>query len=920
VAGGRAGPAADGAEGADGASGGGRKGRDGAGTAGPVGAGMAGIDGVGPKGACGADCIGGANGMGCGVRTACGVWTACVDASGIARRCTAGRPAGCGPVPGRPAGGWGRTGAGRAGAPGACGTLPGRRPTGPAGEGVEGGRAGPPVAPAAGDGSTGRRCTAGRPGDGIAGPPDDGAAAPGVGPDRPGSDGEPPAGRPREDAAGPERPVTPVADDGVAAPGGVAVPGAAVGAVRRSGTAVGAALRCTATGPGVTVGAEARGRAEASGSERGARSVTGAGRPSDGAPKSAGAGVVVPRGAVAGPAAGRDSGCPVRLSAAAGCGTDAVPGPVRRPSAAADAAGPGRRAGLVADPVVPVGRAGDAGARCTVTTGSAAWPPVRPESGDTAPRRTGTTGTAVAGDAPAGAGRCAGRAGPAAVAGPPVFSPAARARGSVCCPGAATARCTAAGRPAASAPAGRPVLVPAPVSVRAAEPGAVGASASGTPLPDAGPRCAAPGPGRAAEPGTGPPDTERWTGSWPDAAEEDVAVEGAAVDGVAVEGVVPGCAGARLPVPAAGAGGVPRPVPAGAGPLEADRCTGAALAGVAGAGDGVDGSGPGTGVPSSGRLRRGPPGSAPPVADRDGEGAGVPADGVPSPVRSGAAADFRCTGTVPPADCRWRGRVLVGAAEGVTGAAGAGTSGEGADAGTGRVPLCGAGAVGVPEVADGAGATGVPEFAEPAVGSTRRWTAGAVVRPVGRAARTADGARGATRVPAGRVTGRAPGPEAPVPVAPVQGVSVGSGSAVGAGEARGRVSAGRPSSGPFAGAAGTVRAPLTRPPGAASRTACDSGPANEGFCQVRSEAPNPASLTGAGVGVAATRWIGGSTDQPAASRAGGAWSAAGVCDTASGPPSTVDAGVSTVAVAAPPAVSGRPRSLSRSPISPPPLD
>ncbi|MCB5909125.1 hypothetical protein [Streptomyces pinistramenti] len=253
-----------------------------------------------------------------------------------------------------------------------------------------------------------------------------------------------------------------------------------------------------------------------------------------------------------------------------------------------------------------------------------------------------------------------------------------------------------------------------------------------------------------------------------------------------------------------------------------------------------------------------------------------------------------------------------------------------------------AGAVG-PPVAPGPGLAGpavrLAGFgaAVPAatVGSARRCTAGdagAVVKVAGRAVRTAPDGTGATRGPIGRRTGsEAPapadaaatpapeptGPETPVPepTAPAPEPtelpvpSREPGSADGCGAATGRVSDGRSSAadGPVDG----VSRSLTSPPGPPSRTACDSVPVKDGFCQVVSEALKPGSATWPGVRAADARWIGGSPAQlpgPLPSVA---------CGSAVARAGSSAAGVPTASDAASRGASGRPRSLSRSPISPP---
>ncbi|WP_406114264.1 hypothetical protein [Streptomyces sp. NBC_01014] len=195
-----------------------------------------------------------------------------------------------------------------------------------------------------------------------------------------------------------------------------------------------------------------------------------------------------------------------------------------------------------------------------------------------------------------------------------------------------------------------------------------------------------------------------------------------------------------------------------------------------------------------------------------------------------------------------------------------------------------------------------------------------MVNVVGTAARWACGATGVTLGPAGRRTGSAllPGPEACGAV-DVQGVAVragceGSASAAAPGPATGRASEGRSSPGPGDEAAETVRAPLTRPPGAPSSTACDNVPAKEGFCQVESEPLNPASATDTDRRVPVAPVSGGRADQPAAPRSVRPTEAVGSVAVDSG----AAGGVLSAGPGAPGPASGRLRSLSRSPISPPP--
>ncbi|MFJ9965266.1 hypothetical protein [Streptomyces avermitilis] len=120
-------------------------------------------------------------------------------------------------------------------------------------------------------------------------------------------------------------------------------------------------------------------------------------------------------------------------------------------------------------------------------------------------------------------------------------------------------------------------------------------------------------------------------------------------------------------------------------------------------------------------------------------------------------------------------------------------------------------------------------------GSARRRTEGAVDDLVSRTGRVAGGGAGVTRGPVGPVavtgelmrctgSGPAPSPDSSSP-----------------GDATGRERDG--SSSPEAGRAVGASTPFTSPPGAPSRTACDSVPVKEGFCQVVSRPPNPASAT-----------------------------------------------------------------------------
>ncbi|MGW7044677.1 hypothetical protein ACWGDT_18585 [Streptomyces avermitilis] len=120
-------------------------------------------------------------------------------------------------------------------------------------------------------------------------------------------------------------------------------------------------------------------------------------------------------------------------------------------------------------------------------------------------------------------------------------------------------------------------------------------------------------------------------------------------------------------------------------------------------------------------------------------------------------------------------------------------------------------------------------------GSARRRTGGVADDLVSGTGRVAGSGAGVTRGPVGpvamtgelmRCTGRVPAP------------SPGSSSP---GDATGSERDG--SSSPEAGRAVGASTPLTSPPGAPSRTACDSVPVKEGFCQVVSRPPNPASAT-----------------------------------------------------------------------------
>ncbi|GDY67927.1 hypothetical protein SM007_37440 [Streptomyces avermitilis] len=120
-------------------------------------------------------------------------------------------------------------------------------------------------------------------------------------------------------------------------------------------------------------------------------------------------------------------------------------------------------------------------------------------------------------------------------------------------------------------------------------------------------------------------------------------------------------------------------------------------------------------------------------------------------------------------------------------------------------------------------------------GSARRCTGGVADDLVSGTGRVAGGGAGATR-----------GPVGPLTVTGVLMRRTGSGPAPSAdssspGDATGRERDG--SSSPEAGRAVGASTPLTSPPGAPSRTACDSVPVKEGFCQVVSRPPNPASAT-----------------------------------------------------------------------------
>ncbi|WP_158710379.1 hypothetical protein [Streptomyces sp. NRRL F-5126] len=241
------------------------------------------------------------------------------------------------------------------------------------------------------------------------------------------------------------------------------------------------------------------------------------------------------------------------------------------------------------------------------------------------------------------------------------------------------------------------------------------------------------------------------------------------------------------------------------------------------------------------------------------------------------------------------------------------------DAGA-RVPAAGAGAA----FAAGAFWAGLRAGGVGAAGRERRWTGVALVRAADPGLGVGGGATGATLAPDGLLTGSAgPGPFAPVRVHREAGGSGSPGAWGTSLGATGRVSEGMSSCGEPDATGGTVRAPPTSPPGAPSSTACESVPANEGLRQVVSEELNPASATGPGDAVAAARWMGGRADQPAVPPPVRAASAAwGVCGArppagaacAAPAPDVLAPVVSAVPRAAP----GRPRSLSRNPISPPP--
>lgn len=260
--------------------------------------------------------------------------------------------------------------------------------------------------------------------------------------------------------------------------------------------------------------------------------------------------------------------------------------------------------------------------------------------------------------------------------------------------------------------------------------------------------------------------------------------------------------------------------------------------------------------------------------------AGPSAVGAPGIVRPGPSDALRWTvGPGPPGTPSWDGDT---AAEEEAGGAAGVTAGP-ADAATGPEPgdvevVLPAEVVGM----EGAGGETAADRAPPAVrgeaggvadrgvdeapaagrtgadgvttGSARRCTAGragALVSPTG-LGRVAAGGAGCTRGPAARVaaTGRfAYGTDGAAAASPVS-----LGGATG--------SAREGSSRPEAGSAAVASTPRTSPPGAPSSTACESVPVNDGFCQVVSRPPNPASATEPRPAVA--RWMGGSVGQAAA--------------------------------------------------------
>ncbi|MET7849611.1 hypothetical protein ABZT48_15470 [Streptomyces avermitilis] len=218
--------------------------------------------------------------------------------------------------------------------------------------------------------------------------------------------------------------------------------------------------------------------------------------------------------------------------------------------------------------------------------------------------------------------------------------------------------------------------------------------------------------------------------------------------------------------------------------------------------------------------------------------------GAPRPVRPEPGDALRWTGAAGPA-AEPRGER---GAEDVTGggpekALGPGTAGPEPTV-PGPTAVAGARET-VPEAVEPPGAPTVGPAGEvPAVrsgadggttGSVRRCTGGVADDLVSATGRVAEGGAGVTRGPVGPVavtgklmrctgSGPAPSPASPSP-----------------GDATGRERDG--SSSPGAGRAVGASMPLTRPPGAPSRTAWDSVPVKEGFCQVVSRPPNPASAT-----------------------------------------------------------------------------
>ncbi|MEW2044895.1 hypothetical protein [Streptomyces sp. NPDC005476] len=138
-------------------------------------------------------------------------------------------------------------------------------------------------------------------------------------------------------------------------------------------------------------------------------------------------------------------------------------------------------------------------------------------------------------------------------------------------------------------------------------------------------------------------------------------------------------------------------------------------------------------------------------------------------------------------------------------------------------------------------------------------------------------------------------------------------------------------------AGGAARRLLIAPPGAASSTAWKPVPVKEGFCQVASRPPNPASATPE-VPPAAARWMGGSVGQAAATTRGtepepltgaeaeGAAGAAAEGAVEAGPAADAEAGPAVDGdpggdasgpLPRPPSSPRRPRSRSRNPMPQP---